>query len=72
VNNFLGCFVLFVERFLEGTVMGDPDNFGMTLQEEKVDSGSGEWPSSIDTSELYQIQNSEFKFVKCPEVFSLL
>ena len=61
VNNFLGSFVLFIERFLEGTVMGDPDKFGLTLQEEKAESGIGEWPIAASIVELYQIQNSEFK-----------
>lgn len=61
VNNFLGSFVLFIERFLEGTVMGDPDKFGLTLPEEKIESGSGDWPTTTNIARLYQIQNSEFK-----------
>eukprot|EP01126_Amoeba_proteus_P010719 TRINITY_DN1421_c0_g1_i17.p1 TRINITY_DN1421_c0_g1~~TRINITY_DN1421_c0_g1_i17.p1 ORF type:complete len:379 (+),score=74.31 TRINITY_DN1421_c0_g1_i17:1585-2721(+) len=59
VNNFIGSFVLFVERFLEGTIMGDPDKFGMTLSEEKAKCGTGDWPVVLQVN--YDIQNANFK-----------
>jgi len=58
VNLFVGSFVLLIEKLLLGTVCGDPDSYGETLEEEKVNSGVGEWPGfSFD----YPIQNATFK-----------
>jgi hypothetical protein len=31
---------LLIERFLEGSATGDPDKFGQTLKEEKMESGT--------------------------------
>eukprot|EP01126_Amoeba_proteus_P033607 TRINITY_DN3306_c0_g1_i14.p1 TRINITY_DN3306_c0_g1~~TRINITY_DN3306_c0_g1_i14.p1 ORF type:complete len:344 (+),score=64.79 TRINITY_DN3306_c0_g1_i14:981-2012(+) len=58
VNNFLGSFVLLIERFLEGTTLGDPDKMGMTLSEEKSQGGIADWPM---TQVGYEIQNANFK-----------
>jgi hypothetical protein len=49
----------FIEKFLEGTVMGDPDKFGHTLQEEKADSGYSDWPNQRVCG--YEVQNSQYK-----------
>ena len=39
--------------------MGDPDKFGLTLQEEKLESG-GNWPGLVDI-DMYEVQNANFK-----------
>jgi hypothetical protein len=31
---------MLIERFLEGSATGDPDKFGQTLKEEKMESGT--------------------------------
>eukprot|EP01125_Pyxidicula_operculata_P022453 TRINITY_DN918_c0_g1_i6.p1 TRINITY_DN918_c0_g1~~TRINITY_DN918_c0_g1_i6.p1 ORF type:complete len:289 (-),score=86.32 TRINITY_DN918_c0_g1_i6:99-935(-) len=45
VNGFVNSFVQLVEKLLEGSVIGEPDRFGLTLEEEKIECGVGEWPS---------------------------
>jgi GTPase SAR1 family protein len=58
VHSFVQSFALLIDRFLEGSVIGDPDRYGQTLKEEKIESGVGDWPN-FDIK--YDIQNSEFK-----------
>lgn len=58
VNRYVQSFILLIERLLEGSIIGSPDTFGETLQEEKAASGIGEWPAhGIE----YDIQNSHYK-----------
>eukprot|EP01126_Amoeba_proteus_P059029 TRINITY_DN7681_c0_g1_i3.p1 TRINITY_DN7681_c0_g1~~TRINITY_DN7681_c0_g1_i3.p1 ORF type:complete len:528 (-),score=130.82 TRINITY_DN7681_c0_g1_i3:1432-3015(-) len=59
VHNFVTGFISLVERFLEGTVLGEPDKYGMTLQEEKRESGAGDWPVHVTLD--YEFQNQNFK-----------
>ena len=37
--NYVQRFSHLVEKLLEGSIVGDPDTFGQTLEEERVDSG---------------------------------
>jgi len=43
---------------LEGSVIGDPDTHGLTLEEEKIMSGVGYWPNCLVT---FAIQNDNLK-----------
>lgn len=45
-----------IEKFLEGTAIGDPDRYGLTLQEERVESAS-DFGSDND----FNIQNKNLK-----------
>ena len=40
VSGFLQAFSTIIERLLVGTVIGDPEKLGQTLQEEKTHSGT--------------------------------
>ncbi|KAH3742895.1 dynamin family GTPase [Pelomyxa schiedti] len=41
---FIQAFMSKIERLLEGSIEGNPDTFGLTLSEEKEQSGLSEWP----------------------------
>jgi hypothetical protein len=58
VNRYVQSFILMIERLLEGSIIGNPDTYGETLQEEKASSGIGEWPAH---GLEYDIQNSHYK-----------
>lgn len=45
VAEFVQEFAAATERLLEGSVLGDPDVRGQTLEEEREQSGSPEWPN---------------------------
>ena len=58
VNLFVQNFLLVVGKLLEGSIIGNPDNFGQTLSEEKTLSNVQAWPNfTIE----YNIENSEHK-----------
>ncbi len=49
VNRYIQSFILLIERLLEGSIIGNPDVFGETLQEEKAASGT------LENTYLFQI-----------------
>ena len=57
-GRYVQSFVSLIERLLEGSIIGNPDQFGETLEEEKAASGIGEWP---DHQFDYNVQNRDYK-----------
>uniref|UniRef100_A0A6B2KYK6 Dynamin-type G domain-containing protein n=1 Tax=Arcella intermedia TaxID=1963864 RepID=A0A6B2KYK6_9EUKA len=58
VNSFITYFVSLIEKLLEGSVVGEPDKFGLTLKEEIASMGDFVWPNcSVD----FNFQNSDLK-----------
>ena len=57
-SHFVQHFILIVERLLEGSIIGNPNLYGQTLQEERKHCNVSFWPNfGID----YRIENEEHK-----------
>eukprot|EP01105_Mastigella_eilhardi_P002304 TRINITY_DN1282_c0_g1_i1.p1 TRINITY_DN1282_c0_g1~~TRINITY_DN1282_c0_g1_i1.p1 ORF type:complete len:782 (-),score=270.13 TRINITY_DN1282_c0_g1_i1:25-2370(-) len=56
---FVQAFMARVERLLEGSIVGNPDKFGQTLEQEKLECGAPDWPDG----HLFEfpVQNQEYK-----------
>jgi hypothetical protein len=48
-----------LEKVLEGSVLGDPENTGLTLKEEIQQSGIGSFPKSVKV--VFEIPNNGLK-----------
>lgn len=59
VNGFITCFTSTIQKLLEGSVIGDPDKFGLTLSEEKMTSACPDWP--VNNLPEFILQNADIK-----------
>lgn len=62
---FVKAFSNLVEKLLQGSVVGNPDLYGQTIQEEKLSSGIRDWEiDQVGLDEIvdqHDIQNKDFK-----------
>lgn len=56
---FVQNFSQVIEKLLEGSIVGDPDSFGQTLEEERNDSCVAEWPAASKFK--FDIVNNDIK-----------
>lgn len=76
VISFVKAFASLVDRLLQGSVIGDPNKYGQTLEEERIASGMGEWKvKDFDISSVVDendIPNKDFKIYGGAQYYRLM